>query len=73
MLELKSEAEEYSQNSSFQEEVGRVLLDMLCLKEGYRVLDSGRGTGYLASLAAQKVGPTGRIVAVDPDRERIIN
>ena len=69
--ELQSEAEEYNQNSVLQREVGHLLLEALRLKEGDHVLDLGCGTGYLASLAAQKVGPAGKVVAVDPDPQRI--
>ena len=72
MVELQSEAEEYNQNSVLQKEVGNKLLETLCLKQGDIVLDLGCGTGYLASVASQKVGPTGKIVAVDPDLERIL-
>ncbi len=35
------------------------------------VLDLGCGTGNLASVIAERVGPGGRVVAVDPDGERI--
>lgn len=38
---------------------------------GSIVLDLGCGTGYLATVLSEMVGPEGRVVAVDPDHERI--
>lgn len=35
------------------------------LRPGMRVLDLGSGTGYPALLAAQTVGPSGRVVGID--------
>ena len=36
------------------------------------MLDLGCGTGYLASVLAERVGPGGRVTGVDPSRERIL-
>ena len=47
------------------------LLDKLAPERGSRVLDLGCGTGYLANLLAERVGPQGKVVAVDPDAARI--
>jgi SAM-dependent methyltransferase len=41
------------------------------LREGERVLDVGTGTGAVASKAAALVGPSGKVVAVDPSPEML--
>lgn len=41
------------------------------LREGERVLDLGTGTGAVAELAAQVVGPAGRVVGVDISPEML--
>jgi len=43
----------------------RVLVDHLEIKPGDRVLDVATGTGVVARVAAQRVGPGGRVVASD--------
>ena len=45
------------------------MLDRLDLREGMRVLEIGAGTGYNAALLKTIVGPRGRVVSVDLDRE----
>lgn len=42
-----------------------VILDRLRLALGMRVLDVGSGTGRVAIPAAERVGPTGEVVALD--------
>ena len=44
---------------------------MLDLSKGNTVLDLGCGTGYLTKLLAERVGPQGKVLAVDPDGERL--
>ena len=44
---------------------------MLNIKRGSIVLDLGCGTGYLTQVISEKVGAQGKVVAVDPDGERL--
>ena len=67
----KSQAQEYSENSSMQKEDGLRLIRQLCPQEGMKVLDLGCGTGYLSNVLAERVGLGGNVVAVDPDKERL--
>src|SRR5262249_13541413 len=41
------------------------------LRAGERVMDLGTGTGSVALLAAARVGPNGRVDAVDPSSEML--
>jgi ubiquinone/menaquinone biosynthesis C-methylase UbiE len=43
-------------------------IDVLVVIRGARVLDVACGTGVFARLAAHVVGPTGRVVGLDPSR-----
>ena len=65
------EAASYANNSRPQEEMGIKLMNMTSLKKGSTVLDLGCGTGYLTKVLSDKVGPEGKVVAVDPDGERL--
>ena len=47
------------------------LVDALVLAPGDRVLDVGCGIGDPAIAIAQKVGPTGRVIAIDPVAEMV--
>ena len=42
-----------------------LLIDAACLILGERVLDLACGTGLVARIGAQRVGPAGRVVGVD--------
>jgi len=60
---------EYTAAIWFRGQRRRVFDHLIALsgaQEGHRVLDVGCGTGYLARRAAEAVGPTGRVVGVDP-------
>jgi ubiquinone/menaquinone biosynthesis C-methylase UbiE len=41
------------------------IIDQLSLAPGQTVLDFGAGSGHYSLIAAQKVGPSGRIYAID--------
>lgn len=43
------------------------MLDAVDAQPGDRVLDVGTGTGVLARAALRRVGPTGSVIAVDPN------
>ena len=47
------------------------MIDTLALEKGSTVLDLGCGTGYLTKVLSDKVGPEEKVVAVDPDGERL--
>ena len=47
------------------------MIDMLNVEKGAIVLDLGCGTGYLTKALSERVGPEGKVVAVDPDGERL--
>ena len=61
----------YHKNSSSQAQQGHNLLSKVQVHTGSLVLDLGCGTEYLATVLSEMVGPEGRVVAVDPDAERI--
>ena len=44
----------------------------VCSHAGDTILDLGCGTGELSAYLAELVGPKGKVVAVDPDKERIL-
>ena len=47
------------------------IADRLNLRPGDRVLDVGSGTGRLAVVLAQRVGPTGSVNGIDPSKEMV--
>ena len=61
----------YHRHSSMQKRDGLKLIERLSVKEGDRVLDIGCGTGHLAAVLSEIVGEGGRIIAVDPNNDRI--
>ena len=76
MSSLKTTAERqalsYEQrNINLQQKFGVIMIEKLQLSEGMSVLDLGCGTGNLTKILSERVGPEGRIIAVDPDKERL--
>ena len=51
--------------------VGTEVIDRLDIQKCATVLDLGCGTGYLTKVLSERVGPEGKVVAVDPDGERL--
>ncbi len=45
------------------------MLSLLAVQPGQRVLDLGAGSGYVAALLAQLVGPHGRVIALERQGE----
>lgn len=45
------------------------MLSLLMVQPGQRVLDLGAGSGYVAALLAQLVGPHGRVIALERQGE----
>ena len=69
-----SAAKEYKQSSlSVQKVDGEMFIQTdVCPQAGDAILDLGCGTGELSAYLAELVGPEGKVVAVDPDKERIL-
>ena len=61
----------YNKTSSFQRDSGHQFIQQLSLGRGCRVLDLGCGTGSLAAVLSECVGLEGKVIAVDPDGERL--
>jgi len=69
-----SAAKGYKQSSlSVQKVDGEMFIQTdVCPQAGDTILDLGCGTGELSAYLAELVGPEGKVVAVDPDKERIL-
>ena len=55
----------------FESEKPGELLDLLGIAEGDTVADVGAGPGFFSLLAAERVGPSGKVLAVDIQSEMI--
>src|SRR5258708_18075281 len=67
-LELDSTtlAEQYDRLGTRQFHHGLELLDALDVQRGEKVLDIGCGTGLLTEAAAERTGPDGKVLGIDP-------
>jgi ubiquinone/menaquinone biosynthesis C-methylase UbiE len=48
-----------------------VILQTLNIQPGQTILDAGCGNGYMAKIFAEKVTPSGKVYALDPDADSI--
>ena len=71
MSSITTQAASYQNGSQVQQVVGLRMIDILNVEKGATVLDLGCGTGYLTKVLSERVGPEGKVVAVDPDGERL--
>ena len=64
----------YKQSTvSIQKVDGKIFIETeVCPEAGDAILDLGCGTGELSAYLAELVGPEGKVVAVDPDKGRIL-
>ena len=71
---MSNAAKSYQKTShSFQRRNGEIFIEEdVCPRAGDVILDLNCGTGELSALLAKLVGPEGKVVGVDPDRERIL-
>jgi ubiquinone/menaquinone biosynthesis C-methylase UbiE len=64
-------AERYDQVSDSQFERGLLLIEKMGVKSGDAALDVGCGTGRMALHVSKLVGPSGRVLGIDPSPYRI--
>ena len=64
-------AQRYAQTSHWQRERGQLLIDIAAPQPGELVADLGCGTGELSTDLARRVGPSGRVVGIDPAAARL--
>ena len=61
----------YRERANVQRREGREFIAEISPKPGDTILDIGCGTGELTAYLAELVGPTGKVIGVDPDCARI--
>jgi ubiquinone/menaquinone biosynthesis C-methylase UbiE len=66
-----SQAVNYDKSNNIQQTTGTSVIKGLTLETVSSVLDLGCGTGYLTKVLSERIGPEGKVVAVDPDGERL--
>lgn len=70
-LDNRRLAENYDELSDYQFDNGRHLMEYLDIQPNATVLDIGCGTGRLGLHVAERLGPDGRFIGIDPLEERI--
>ena len=70
-LKASSQATSYERGSESQKDAGIKMIDKLEVQKGSIVIDLGCGTGSVTKVLSERVGPEGKVVAVDPDEERL--
>lgn len=68
---LANFAQKYAQISQWQYRRGLALIDLAAPIEGSTVVDLGCGPGKLSVELAKRVGPSGQVIAIDPDADRL--
>ena len=68
---MEENARAYDEISKPQLRSGIELVQMINLSEGDKVLDMACGTGNVTKYIADVVGPSGKVVGIDPDASRI--
>ena len=71
MSDSKQAAQSYQEKTVRQREIGKSLMNDVEIHRGDVILDLGCGTGELSAYLAELVGQDGRVVAVDPDVNRL--
>lgn len=61
----------YHNYSNIQTVHFEMLISRIAIQKGWNVLDLGCGTGNLSVKIAEMVGPNGKVIGVDPMKERI--
>ncbi|KAJ7494848.1 S-adenosyl-L-methionine-dependent methyltransferase [Mycena galericulata] len=61
----------YSIANGPQQNYGRIMIRALDIQPGMTVVDFGCGTGDLALFLAELVGPTGKVIGIEPMQDRV--
>lgn len=70
-LDTADLAADYERLGTPQFEHGKELIRALDLQPGEQVLDIGTGTGRLGAWVAERIGPGGRVIGIDPLSHRV--
>jgi len=65
----KDKAEHFNQSASKKNSKSEQIIDELNIKEGDNIIDFGSGGGFYTNKFAEKVGETGKIYAIDNNKD----